>query len=201
MNNRTITLEQFTMAFVPFALLLAAALLGAETSLDLMHERMIYSIWATMPLMIVALCLFILPQRSEPRRNVWLLFWTFAYLLYMVHFYYAVVVHYHASVAEVFREQGIRIAGSNFLDTFWWGLDVILAWVVSSDPKWIRVERALLNIYLPLTFFVASVVIFKGFVNVLGYAMTAAILICLVMRVRAWWRATHPNTAMEPQHG
>lgn len=201
MNTRNITLGQFTAAFVPFAFLLVAALMGAETSLDLMHERMIYSIWASMPLMILALCLFILPQRSESRNNLWLLFWTFAFLLYMVHFYYAVVVHYHASIAEVFREQGARIAGSNFLDTFWWGVDVFLAWTVSSDRKWIRIERTLLNIYLPLTFFVASVVIFKGFVNVLGYTMTASILTCLIIRLRTWWRAAHPDPALEPQHG
>jgi|SRR5271156_784805 len=201
MNKRNITLGQFTTAFVPFGLLFTAALVGAETSLDLPHERMVYSVWATMPPMIVALCLFILPSRSQARKNVWLLFWTFAFLLYMVHFYYAVMVHYHASISEVFHEQGAKIAGSNFLDTIWWGVDVILAWIVQRDLKWIRVERLLLNIYLPLTFFVASVVIFKGFVNVLGYTMTAAIVICLLVRLRAWWMARHPANALEPQHG
>jgi hypothetical protein len=72
---------------------------------------------------------------------------------------------------------------------------------VQRDLKWIRVERLLLNIYLPLTFFVASVVIFKGFVNLLGYMMTAAIVICLLVRLRAWWMARHPANALEPQHG
>jgi len=199
MNSRNFTLGQVTATFVPFGLLLVAALMAAETALDLPFQRMIYSIWATMVLLIPALCLYILPTRTPVRTNYWLLFWTFAYLLYLVHFYYAVMVHYHASIPEVFREQGVRIAGSNFLDTLWWGVDVVLAWTVTRDVKWIRIERMLLNIYLPLTFFVASVVIFKGFVNVLGYAMTAGVVLSLIIRIRVWWIARHAGQ-MEVQH-
>ncbi|MEO6924628.1 MAG: hypothetical protein ABI142_12445 [Bryocella sp.] len=201
MNPRNITLGQFTAAFVPFGLLFVAAMMAAETSLDLNFQRLIYSVWATMPLMTVALCLFILPKRTPARSNYWLLFWTFAFLLYMVHFYYSVMVHYHGSITEVFQQQGMRIAGSNFLDTIWWGLDVVLAWTITRDVKWVRIERGLLNAYLPLTFFVASVVIFKGFVNVLGYAMTVVVLISLAVRVRAWWIARQSPAAMEVQHG
>jgi hypothetical protein len=200
-NTRNITLGQVAATFIPFGLLLVAALMAAETALDLPYQRMIYSIWATMALLIPALCLYIYPSRTQPNKNYWLLFWTFAYLAYLVHFYYAVIVHYHASIPEVFQQQGIKIAGSNFLDTLWWGLDVLLAWTVQSDLKWIRIERLLLNIYLPLTFFVASVVIFKGFVNVLGYAMTAGVVLCLIVRLRSWWIARHPASNLEAQHG
>ncbi len=191
MNKRNITLGQVTSTFVPFGLLLVAALMGAETALDLPFQRMIYSVWASMALLIPALCLFWWPQRSSAQKNFWLMYWTFAYLLYMVHFYYAVMVHYHASIGEVFREQGTRIATSNFIDTIWWGIDVLLAWTISTDPKWIRVERFALNVFLPLTFFVASVVIFKGFVNVLGYLMTAGLVISWAVRLHAWWQTRH----------
>ena len=91
---------------------------------------MIYTVWVAMALVIPALCLYILPARTQGRMNYWLLFWTFAYIAYLFHFYYAVMVHYHASIPEVFQQQGIKIAGSNFLVTFWWGLDVLLAWFV-----------------------------------------------------------------------
>jgi hypothetical protein len=191
MNSRNFTLGQVTATFVPSGLLLVAALMAAEISLDLPTQRMIYSVWASMALLVPALCLFWLPTRSPAPKNYWLLCWTFAYLLYLVHFYYAVVVHYHASIGEVFREQGTRIATSNFIDTIWWGLDVVLAWVVTADHKWVRIERYALNVFLPLTFFVASVVIFKGFVNVLGYAMTAGLLISWAVRIHAWWVARH----------
>jgi hypothetical protein len=191
MNTRNFTLGQVTATFVPFGLLLVAALMAAETALDVQGQRMIYSVWASMALLVPALCLFWWPTQSPVAKNVWLLCWTFAYLLYLVHFYYAVMVHYHASIPEVFREQGARIATSNFIDTIWWGLDVVLAWVVASDPKWVRVERYALNVFLPLTFFVASVVIFKGFVNVLGYAMTLGLIISWAARIRSWWLARH----------
>jgi hypothetical protein len=197
MTSRNITLGQFTATFVPFGLMLVLALMGAENTLDLPFHRLIYSIWATMALLIPALCLYILPARTQVRMNYWLLLWTFAYLAYLVHFYYAVMVHYHASIPEVFREQGIRIAGSNFLVTFWWGLDVLLAWFVRADVKWIRIERLLVNIFIPFTFFVASVVIFKGFVNVLGYAMTVSIVICLIARIKAKFAGQHPIDILE----
>jgi len=201
MSTRQITLGQVTATFVPFGLLLVAALIGAEIALDLPFQRMIYSIWATMALMIPALCLYILPSRTQTSKNLWLLFWTFAYLAYLVHFYYAVMVHYHASVTEVFAQQGVKIAGSNFLVTFWWALDVVLAWTVQSDVKWITIERLLANIYIPFTFFVASVVLFKGFVNVLGYTMTAGIILCLLVRIHAWWLAAHPAAQTEASGG
>ena len=200
MNSRHFTLGQITATFVPFGLGLIAAMMGAETALDLPYQRMIYSVWVAQALLIPALFLYWQPNRSLECRNLWLLFWTFAYVAYLAHFYYAVVVHYHGSIAEVWQQQGAKIAGSNFLDTLWWGLDVILAWAVQRDIKWIRIERMLLHIYLPLTFFVASVVIFKGFVNVLGYTMTVAILLALAVRIFTWWRAKHSPAAMGAQH-
>lgn len=201
MNDfRNFTLGQFTATFVPFGLALVAAMIGAETAFDLPNQRMLTSVWAAQGLLIPALFLYCAPYRAQVHRNLWVLFWTFAFLAYLVHFYYAVVVHYHASIPEVWRQQGAKIAGSNFLDTLWWGFDVVLAWTVKGDVKWVRIERLLFNIYLPLTFFVASVVIFKGFVNVLGYSMTAAILLGVTIRIVHWWRAKHSAATMSVQH-
>jgi hypothetical protein len=201
MNSHNITLGQFAATFIPFGLLLVLALMGAENALDLPFQRMVYTIWVAMALVIPALCLYILPCRTHGRRNYWLLLWTFSYVAYLFHFYYAVIVHYHASIPEVFQQQGIKIAGSNFLVTFWWGLDVLLAWFIAADVKWIRIERLLANVFISLVFFVASVVIFRGFVNVLGYAMTAAILICLLVRIHAWMTGQHISSVAEVDGG
>lgn len=200
MTSRNFTLGQITATFVPFGLALTAAMMAAETALNLPDQRMIYSIWVAQALLIPALYLYFQPDRSQRCQNLWLLFWTFAYLAYAVHFYYAVIIHYHASLHEVWTQQGAKIAGSNFLDTLWWGLDVVLAWTIQRDIKWIRIERLVLNIYLPLTFFVASVVIFKGFVNVIGYTMTAAVLLGVIVRFVAWWRAKHGEAPLDVQH-
>ncbi len=201
MNDfRNFTLGQFTATFVPFGLALAAAMFGAESAFDLPNQRMLTSVWAAQALLIPALFLYCAPYRAQVHRNLWVLFWTFSFLAYLVHFYYAVVVHYHASIPEVWHQQGWKIAGSNFLDTLWWGFDVLLAWTVKGDVKWVRIERLVFNIYLPLTFFVASVVIFKGFVNVLGYSMTAAILLGVTIRIVHRWRAKHSAATMSVQH-
>jgi hypothetical protein len=87
----------------------------------------------------------------EPE-NYWLLLWTFGFLAYLVHFYYAVFVHYHGSIAEVYEKQGPKIATSNFLVTAWWGLDVLLGWFGDPNAKWIRVQRAAIHVYTALTF-------------------------------------------------
>lgn len=182
MKARDITLAQFTFTFVPFSLLLSAGLLGAEATLDLPQYRMIYSIWASLVLTIPALSFHILPGVSQTRQNYWTLLWTFAYGAYLVHFYYAVFVHYHGNFGEMFAHQGLKIAGPNLLVTAWWGLDVILAWSVDCSKRWVRIERGLVHVLVIGIFFVSSVVIFKGFVNILGYIMVGAMATCVVIR-------------------
>jgi hypothetical protein len=198
LKARSLTLSQITATFVPFGLLLAAALLAAEATLDLPQYRMIYSIWVSLVLAIPALCLFILPGASQTRSNFWALLWTFAYCAYLVHFYYAVFLHYHGSFSEMISHQGLKIAGPNLLVTAWWGFDVVLAWTIDSSRSWVRVERTLAHFLVSAIFFVSSVLIFKGFVNLLGYTMTAAIAICIAIRIfqrRTTSSATSQTTA------
>ena len=168
---------------MPFGLLLSSALLAAEASNDLPQYRMIYSIWVSLVLTIPALCLYILPRISQTRYNLWTLLWTFAYCAYLIHFYYAVFVHYHGSFKEMIDHQGFKIAGPNLLATAWWGLDVVLAWSIDSSICWVRVERILIHLLVSVIFFVSSIIIFKGFVNVLGYTMAAAVAVCLAIRI------------------
>ncbi len=183
MKARDITLTEFTNTFVPFALLVSMALLAAEATQALPKYRMIYAIWASLALTIPSLCLFILPGDTQHQRNYWTLFWTFGYLAYLVHFYYAVFVHYHGSLSEVFSHQGVKIAGPNFLLTGLWGLDVVLAWTADASHRWVRIERVISHIVVIGIFFVSSVVIFKGSVNILGYLMTGSVLVCLAIRL------------------
>lgn len=194
-TRRRITLTQFTNTFVPFALLLAAAMLAPELPYILDHHRAVYtidaltyyravySIWLTMAFMIPALFLYFLPGESERRTNYWLLCWTFGFLAFMVHFYYTVGGVFHWSLREVYARQGFLIATSNLLDAAWWGFDLALAWFVTSRARWVRVQRTLLHLYLPLTFFVSAVVIKDGFVRWLGIVMTAALVLGIVLRL------------------
>ena len=194
-SSRHITLSQFTNTFVPFALLLTAAMMAPEAPqiLDnhravytieaLVYYRTIYSIWLTIAFLTAAEVLFFLPGDSERKRNYWLLCWTFGFLAYVVHFYYTVGVIFHGSLGEVYAKQGVLIATSNLLVTAWWAFDLLLAWLVKSTSKWIRVQRVFAHLYIPLTFFASAVVIKRGFVRGLGILMTLGILISIALRL------------------
>ena len=183
MKKYPITLVEFTIAFVPFCLLLGSALLAAEAADDVGLTRTVYTIWATTALVTPALCAFVLPGSSARRRATWILFWTFALIVYLVHLYYAVFWVYHGDFQEFIAGQGWFAAINNVAFTAWWLLDVLLAWFYRDDIRWVRIERILAHWYIGLTFFASTVFLKHGFINVLGILMTVAIVICLFVRI------------------
>lgn len=188
-DSYRIGLTEFTLAFVPFGLLLGAALLAAETTMDLGFYRTVYTIWATAALVTPALCAFALPGESAVRRAVWLLFWSFAFIAYLVHLGYAVFSVYHGSVREFLAGQGVFASVNNVIFTLWWGVDLFLAWFHRSAAPWVQKQRIAAHVYIGGTFFASTVILKHGFVNVIGIAMTAAILLCLAIRFDAWRRS------------
>jgi hypothetical protein len=180
-----ITLVDFTLAFVPFAILLGAALLAAEQTPDPGFYRTVYTIWATAALVTPALCAFVLPSDSPHRRATWILFWTFAFLVYIVHLYYAVFWVYHGSFNEFMAGQGWFAAVNNVLFTGWWLLDILLAWFYRHDVRWVRIERVLAHWYIGLTFFASTLILKHGFINVIGAVMAASVVVCLLIRFDA----------------
>jgi hypothetical protein len=180
-----ITLLEFTLSFVPFALLLSAALFAAETTTDLGFYRTVYTIWATVVLVIPALCAFILPGNSTTLRSIWILFWSFAYVVYIVHLLYAFFSVYHGSTQEFLDGQGIFPAINNVVFTLWWSLDLLLAWFYDSEAGWIRKQRIGAHIYIGGVFIVATNVLKHGFINALGAILTTAVIVCLLIRFDA----------------
>jgi hypothetical protein len=183
MNDRarTVTLTEFWKIFLLFAVLLSAALLVPEARQDLLHSRVIYTIWVSLGFLIPAVFLFFFPYGGRRREVYWLLTWSAALLAYLVHFYYTFGVMFHWSLKELYTAQRPIIATSNLIDTVWWTLDVALAWFV-ADRKWIRVQRVLVHLYVPITFFVSAVVIKHGFVRGLGIAMTIGLVLGILVR-------------------
>lgn len=194
---RNITLAEFTNVFVPFAILLSASLLAPEARQDVLHSRIIYTIWVSLGFLIPAVFFFFIPY-GRKREAYWLLTWTAALVAYLVHFYYTFGVTFHWSLSEVYAKQGPVIATSNMLDTVWWTFDVVLAFFV-ADRKWIRVQRVLVHLYVPITFFVSAVLIKHGFVRGLGIAMTVALVVAIVARLVARHRKTHSSSDALPQ--
>jgi len=187
-----ITLTDFTIAFVPFGILLSLALMAPETTLDFGLYRTIYTIWVTTVLVTPALCAFTLPGNSEHTRNLWLLFWTFSFFAYIVHMLYAVFSVYQGSFQEFLAGQGVFPAIVNVVFTLWWTLDVFLAWFYRSDVRWVQIERVAAHVFIGLTFFASTVFLKHGFINVLGILMTVSVLVCLVIRLEAQRRRTMP---------
>lgn len=175
-------LLDLTLTFVPFGLLLGTALLVPEMSEDPTMDRTVYSIWVTIALVTPALCAFALPDRSQRQRALWRLFWTFAFIAYLVHALYAYFGVYQGSFSAFLAGQGVFPAIINVVFTLWWALDVWLAWFWSDASQWVRVERVAAHVFIGLTFFASAVVLKHGFVNVLGALMTAATLVCLLIR-------------------
>jgi hypothetical protein len=176
-----ITLGQITATFVPFALLLSAALLGAEVAQNLVLTRVHTSSWVALGFFTVAFCLYIWPGDSPRRRSWWLLVWTFALLAYLVHFGYSFFGPHHGSLRDIWQSQRPLIATSNFLVTLWWTVDVILAWL--HRENWRGIARTLIHLLAFVTFFTSSLVLFGGVVRVFGALMTAAVLIALGARL------------------
>jgi hypothetical protein len=170
-----ISLTQFTNTYVPFALLIVLALVLPETTPNLDRYRTIFTIWATIVLLIPALCLHPFSDASDGIHNYWHLFWTFSCLAFLFHFYWAVFVIFKG-VHGTFVGQGNLIAATNFLLTAWWGTDVVLSWFVASCPTWLRWERAGAHLFVFLIFSVTTLVLRPtAITKVLGLALTIAV--------------------------
>jgi hypothetical protein len=176
-----ISLCQFTTAYVPFAFLVALALVMPETTDNLDRYRTIFTIWATIPLLMAALCLYMFSYVSDPAYNYWHLFWTFSYLAFLFHFYWAVFVIFKG-VHGTFIGQGNLIAGMNFLLTACWGTDVLLSWVVVSGPTWLRWERAGVHAFVFAIFSVTTLVLRPTpITKALGLTLVIAVAICFAV--------------------
>jgi hypothetical protein len=218
--RQRITLAQLTLTFVPFGLLLAAALLLPEvlvpggtppfhwledaiglnepqlrpvpagTSL-LALNRAILTIWLSTALLIPAVCLYVLPARSAAQANYARLFWTFSYLAYLVHFYYAAFVIF-GGVAGTFEHMRQPIAATNFLLTAWWTLDVLIAWLAPPERPWVRRERAAAHAFIFLVYVITDLFLRPTFVRYLGILLLVSVLLCLLVRLASGGASERP---------
>ena len=180
-----VTLGQFTAAFVSWGLLAVFALLWPEVTQSLDLNRTKATIWATTILLIPALMLFPFRSASTRTANLAHLYWTFAYLMFLLHAYWAIFVIFHG-IKDTFVQMGIPIAGVNFLLLLWWGLDVVLLWTVqSSSPRAERFQRAT-RVFTFLVFALTLIVLRGGAVRTLGFVFVGAVVIALA--VRFWAR-------------
>lgn len=179
---KELTLGQFTASFVPAGLLLTGALLWPEMSRELDLNRTRYTIWVTTFLLIPALALYPFRSISPVIGNTAHLYWSCAYVAYVIHATWAVFIIFDG-VADTFRQQGTLIASVNFFLTGLWTLDVLVLWLVRSPGRpliWFRLATR------GFTFVVfAGTLLFlrEGMVRWLGAIFTAVVLGAAVVRL------------------
>jgi len=180
--SEQIRFGQFANVYFSFSLLVALALMVPEQTQNPDLFRAKYTVWATTILLIPSLSLFFFWGASRQVNNYWLLLWTFSYLSYLVHFYYGTFVVFDG-FSDTFLKQGELIAGSNFLLTFWWGIDVVLAWVSRSPPTWMWIQRVALHVYVFIVFVAANVFLRGGAIRSLGIFLAVVVGLCFLIRL------------------
>jgi hypothetical protein len=204
-ETRTVARARFLFVGVLFLILVVLAHGGAALKAWLdtrgpaadahtaTYYIVIFTIWAAVILVTPALCFHIFSRSNAPN-TYWRAFWTFAYLTFLVHVGWAVFgtcggkwdVVFHSQVAPpAYPECTVDHPGPDFFFTAWWGLDVILAWVVSDNNKLVRVQRGLVHVLAFAMFFGATVLAAKAEIvaRLLGILMVLAVLGCLVLRL------------------
>jgi hypothetical protein len=150
------------------------------------YHRVIFSIWATIALVTPALCFHVFSRADRPN-TYWRAFWTAAYLAFLVHVYWAVWgvcggdlhVVFNAKVEpKGFPECLVEHPKSDFFLLAWWGLDVILAWIITDNIKWVRVERGAVHLLAFIMFFGAFFLAAKAGVvaHLLGILMAVLVI-------------------------
>src|SRR5581483_9742987 len=71
---------------------------------SLLYYRIVLSIWVAVVLLTVALSFYALARPGAPS-NYWVLFWTFSYLAYLVHFYWSAGVLYGWNFSEILNSK------------------------------------------------------------------------------------------------
>jgi|HubBroStandDraft_5_1064220.scaffolds.fasta_scaffold00205_5 hypothetical protein len=154
-----------------------------------LYYRVVFTIWATIFLLTPALCFHVFSTADDPN-TFWRPFWTFAYLAFMAHVYWTVVVMYHLNWWVVFHsQQGVATDPEKVVDhpgpdlflAAWWGIDVLLAWLL-RDYKWVRVQRGAVHLAAFAMFFAGFTLASKAsmIAHLLGLLMFVIVVACFM---------------------
>ncbi len=153
---------------------------------NLAYFMTINAIFVAIVLLIPAMSAFVLRRPGGPG-PVWLLFWTTAWLAFVVHLYVG-IGHVLHGVGAVFNDTAkpprVTNPVGDSVVTLWWTADVILAWVVAFRPPWVQIQRGILHAVLFVSALVSSIVLASN-----GYVRAAGIVLLLITACAALYRA------------
>lgn len=192
------TAQQLTIAGLCLAIVLGAAFAGASMTqhdpifklsppksaapdlteaqrLDL--HRTFFTAWATILLLIPALCSF--PSRRAS--GYWLAFWTASFIAFAVHLYWAVFVIFQGDWSRIMNTTRVSAPILDTVLAVWWALDVLLAWAIPRENRFIAIERWVVSILAFVLFVAGSAK--EGEIplsRALGFVLGGAVLICWI---------------------
>jgi hypothetical protein len=178
-------LSQIAATFAPFALLLSAALLAPETQTSVVLFRTKYTVWVSIIFATPAYTLYVLgiEPKGSPVYQYWRLLWTFSFLGYAMHFYYAFFVMYRSNISAVLDQQTAKVGISNFIFTIWWALDVALLWFTRKQDGWVRLQRICFQVFSFIVFITAFVFLRPGAPFYFGITMLLTVLLAALIRL------------------
>lgn len=165
---------------------------GAADVLSAQREdlhRTFFTIWASLLLAAPALALLPLAARSEFAARAWRICWTASLLVFVVHFWWAVVVLFGNDWSRVLHTPRVSAPRLDTAFAMWWCVDVVLAWTVVPDRRWVRWQRAGVH-------FLAFVLFFMGAARegelhlsrALGWALAITVAAGLLIWARSAFR-------------
>src|SRR5262245_53556775 len=196
-HGSTVAIFAFACAVFVVAMVIAhgAAVLQQHLNPnpDPFYYLVVFTIWVCISLLAPALCFHVF-SRSDAPNSYWRAFWTFAYLALLLHLYWAITGSCGRSIEAIYNLDDARKFHPGCLvdhpspDLFlaaWWGLDVVLAWLVSDNIKWVRVQRGAVHLLAFVMFFGAFVLAEKAGMaaRLLGVLMAIIVITCLVIRL------------------
>lgn len=159
-------------------------------------HRTFFTAWAALILVTPALCTFLFRRSSKSAAGYWLAFWTVSFIAFLVHFYWSVVVIFGNDWGRIFNTTRVSAALPDTIFTAWWGLDVLLAWLVQSERVLIRIQRVLVHLFAFVLFFAGSAL--EGelrWSKALGLAMGVAVFISFLIWCIRWLKTRRPIAA------
>jgi hypothetical protein len=152
------------------------------------YFRTINMVSVALLLLIPAIALYTIRFRDGGGRY-WLIFWTAAYVAFVLHLYYGVEGilggHFSWIKQDVTDPPRVTHPITDSITVVWWTLDVVLAWIPALRPqRWIKWERSALVLALFLSATGSSVGLSSNsYVRFLGVALVVCTLSAIGYRV------------------
>lgn len=224
----------FIIAAVSLVLLVTAAFLAAQltqnqdlfslipeaaTAPDIAEaERLnfhltFFTAWTSLILTIPALCTVWFRRGSKVAAAYWIAFWTAGFIAYLLHFYWAVVIIFGGDWQSVMNSPRVSAPVLDMVLTVWWGIDVVLAWLIWSKlilsevqpgqiakllGRLVAIQSILIHLLTLVVFIAASLLEGELLLSrLLGVVMAIPVIISLVIWFRRWSKGRQMATSQE----